>query len=47
MPIDYPEGKKIEAEQYKIYTFETKDSSDVVYEFYKTTLEMNPLPDIE
>lgn len=45
MPIDYPEGKKIEAEQYKIYTFQTKDSSDVVYEFYKTTLEMNPLPD--
>lgn len=42
MPIDYPVGKKIEAEQHKIYTFETSDAYDDVYKFYRGNLELNP-----
>ena len=43
MPIDYPAGKKIEAEQREIYTFETSDTYDEVYRFYRGNLELNPL----
>ncbi len=41
MPIDYPLGKKIEAEQHKTYTFKTSDAYDDVYRFYRGKLELN------
>jgi hypothetical protein len=42
MLINYPDGKKIEAEQGKIYTFETSNTDDDVYRFYRTNLKLNP-----
>ena len=44
MPRNYPAGHKMEAKQSEIYTLETSDPYEDVYKFYKTTLEMNPLP---
>jgi hypothetical protein len=43
MPINYPEGMKIEAEQGKIYTFETSNPYDDVYKFIKSNLKLAPL----
>lgn len=42
MPIDYPDGKKIEAKQRKIYTFETSDPYDDVYKFFRMNLKLDP-----
>jgi hypothetical protein len=43
MPVDYPDGKKIQAKSRQIYAFETSDAYDDVYRFYKTNLIINPL----
>jgi hypothetical protein len=45
MPIDYPDGKKIEAKQREIYTFETSDPYDDVYKFFRTNLKLDPQTD--
>ena len=42
MPIGYPEGKKIDAGQGKIYTFESIDAYHHIIAFYRANLKFDP-----
>jgi hypothetical protein len=42
MPIEYPNGNKLDVESTEIYTFETDTTYSELLDFYRTNLKFDP-----